>query len=143
MKRIPPLGLSLFLTTNHWPLTTVEEDFPRKAFYSIGEVSRITGVHTHVLRYWETQGKLLKPSRRGSRHRLYRPADIQLIFEIKRLREEEKLSLAAMRRQMNHKPEQHRLAPPRSLPPASLDHQVLSLLKSIRDELLALKELLD
>jgi DNA-binding transcriptional MerR regulator len=121
----------------------VEEDFPRKTFYSIGEVSRITGVNTHVLRYWETQGKLLKPSRRGSRHRLYRPADIQLIFEIKRLREEEKLSLAAMRRQMNHKPEQHRLAPPRSLPPTSLNHQVLTLLKTIRDELLALKELLD
>ena len=143
MKRIPPLGLNLFLTTNHWPLTTVEEDIPRKAFYSIGEVSRITGVNTHVLRYWETQGKLLKPSRRGSRHRLYRPADIQLILEIKRLREEEKLSLAAMRRQMNHKPEQHRLVPPRALPPNPLDHQVLTLLKSIRDELLALKELLD
>ena len=89
----------------------MEEDIPTKAFYTIGEVSRITGVKTHVLRYWETQGKLLKPTRRGSRHRLYRPADIQLIFEIKRLREEEKLSLAAMRRQMNHKPEQHRLAP--------------------------------
>jgi hypothetical protein len=47
-----------------------------------------------------------------------------------------------MRRQMNHKPEQHRL-PPRPLAPAPLDHQVLSLLKSIRDELLALKELLE
>jgi DNA-binding transcriptional MerR regulator len=121
----------------------VEEDIPRKAFYSIGEVSRITGVNTHVLRYWETQGKLLKPSRRGSRHRLYRPADIQLIFEIKRLREEEKLSLAAMRRQMNHKPEQHHLVPPRPLPPNPLEHQVLTLLRSIRDELLALKELLE
>ena len=142
MKRIPPLGLSLFLTTNHWPLTTVEEDIPRKAFYSIGEVSRITGVNTHVLRYWETQGKLLKPSRRRSGHRLYRPADIQLILEIKRLREEEKLSLAAMRRQMNHKPEHHRL-PPRLFTPSPLDNQVLSLLKTIRDELLALKELLD
>jgi len=142
VKRIPPLGLSLFLTTNHWPLTTVKEDFPRKAFYTIGEVSRITGVNTHVLRYWETQGKLLKPSRRGSRHRLYRPADIQLIFEIKRLRDEEKLSLAAMRRQMNHKPEHHRL-PPLPLPPAPLDNQALTLLKTIRDELLALKELLE
>lgn len=121
----------------------MEEEFPRKAFYTIGEVSRITGVKTHVLRYWESQGKLLKPNRRGSRHRLYRPADIQLIFEIKRLREEEKLSLAAMRRQMNHKPEQHRLVPPRPLPAGPLDNQVMTLLKTIRDELLALKDLLD
>jgi DNA-binding transcriptional MerR regulator len=124
-------------------MTTVEEDIPRKAFYTIGEVSRITGVKSHVLRYWETQGKLLKPSRRGSRHRLYRPADIQLILEIKRLREEEKLSLAAMRRQMNHKPEQHRLLPSRPLTSSPLDNQVLTLLKTIRNELLALKELLD
>jgi DNA-binding transcriptional MerR regulator len=121
----------------------VEEDFPRKAFYSIGEVSRITGVKTHVLRYWESQGKLLKPNRRGSRHRLYRPADIQLIFEIKRLREEEKLSLAAMRRQMHYKPEQPRLLLPRPLPAVTVDNQVVTLLKSIRDELLALKELLE
>ncbi len=121
----------------------MEEDIPPKAFYTIGEVSRITGVNTHVLRDWETRGKLLKPTRRGSRHRLYRPADIQLILEIKRLREEEKLSLTAMRRQMHHKPEHHRLLPPRPLPPSPVNHQVLTLLKTIRDELLALKDLLE
>jgi DNA-binding transcriptional MerR regulator len=143
VKRLPPLGLNLFLTTNYWPLTIVEEDIPSKAFYTIGEVSRLTGVKTHVLRYWESRGKLLKPGRRRSRHRMYRPADIQLIFEIKRLREEEKLSLAAMRRQMHHKPEQHRLLPSRPLPAAPVDNQVLTLLKTIRNELLALKEFLE
>ena len=120
----------------------MEENFPVKAFYTIGEVSRITGVKTHVLRYWESQGKLLKPNRRGSKHRLYRPADIQLIFEIKRLREEEKLSLAAMRRQMNPQAQRHLpSAQPTLFPP--MENQVLRLLRSIRDELLALKELLD
>jgi DNA-binding transcriptional MerR regulator len=120
----------------------VEEDFPRKAFYSIGEVSRITGVKTHVLRYWESQGKLLKPNRRGSKHRLYRPADIQLIFEIKRLRDEEKLSLAAMRRQM-HPQVQRRSSPSQPFLFSSPDNQVLTLLRTIRDELLALKEILE
>jgi DNA-binding transcriptional MerR regulator len=119
----------------------VEEHIPPKAFYTIGEVSRITGVKTHVLRYWESQGKLLKPTRRRSRHRLYRPADIQLILEIKRLREEDKLSLEAMRRQMN--PEAQRRLPPRPLAAAPLEPQVLTLLKTIRDELLALKDLLE
>ena len=118
-----------------------EEDIPRKAFYSIGEVSRITGVHTHVLRYWEDQGKLLKPSRRRSRHRLYRPDDIQLIFEIKRLRDEEKLSLAAMRRQLNPRPQQPRQISP-AFPPTP-QNEVKSLLQAIREELLALKELLE
>ena len=119
----------------------VEEDIPRKAFYTIGEVSRITGVHTHVLRYWEEQGKLLKPSRRRSRHRLYSPQDIQLIFEIKRLREEEKLSLTAMRRQLNPRPQQQRQVSP-VFPPAP-PNEVKSLLQAIREELLALKEMLE
>lgn len=120
----------------------MEENIPRKAFYTIGEASRITGVKTHVLRYWEDQGKLLKPTRRRSRHRLYRPADIQLIFEIKRLREEEKLSLEAMRRQMHPQPDPRRL-PFRPLSPPPLENQVLTLLRAIRDELLALKEFLE
>jgi len=123
----------------------VEEEFPRKQFYTIGEVSRITGVKTHVLRYWESQGKLLKPSRRSSRqHRLYRPVDIQLIFEIKRLREEEKLTVAAMRRQMRYQPDQlHRLPPPPSFALDSPESRIKDLLRAIREELLALKELLD
>jgi len=118
----------------------VEEDIPQKAFYTIGEVSRLTGVQPHVLRYWEEPGKLLRPSRRHSRHRLYRPADIQLVFEIKRLREEEKLSLTAMRRQLHSRPP----APPPG--PAVLPappNTVHSLLQALRDELLALKELLE
>jgi DNA-binding transcriptional MerR regulator len=119
----------------------VEEDIPRKAFYTIGEVSRITGVHPHVLRYWEDRGKLLKPGRRRSRHRLYRPDDIRLIFEIKRLRDEEKLSLAAMRKQLHPRPQ-----PPRQVWPASIptpQNEVKSLLQAIRDDLLALKEMLE
>ncbi len=114
----------------------MEEEFPQKAFYTIGEVSQITGVQPHVLRYWESQGKLLKPTRRGSRHRLYRPADVQLIFEIKRLRDEEKLSVAAMRRQL-------RPAAPAPSPFPYVSQELLVLLHDIREELLALKALLE
>ncbi len=119
----------------------VEEDIPRKAFYTIGEVCRITGVHPHVLRYWEDRGKLLKPSRRRSRHRLYRPSDIQLIFEIKRLRDEDKLSLAALRKQLNPQPPRQPQAP--AAYPVAPQSEVKSLLQAIREDLLALKELLE
>jgi DNA-binding transcriptional MerR regulator len=123
----------------------VEEEIPQKQFYTIGEVSRITGVRPHILRYWESRGKILRPSRRKSRHRIYRPADIQLIFEIKRLREEEKMTLPAMRRQLKeqagHYHRTRHLPPPPSFPPVS--HPVLALLEEIRQELLAVKELLE
>jgi DNA-binding transcriptional MerR regulator len=125
----------------------VDEDIPQKQFYTIGEVSRITGVRPHVLRYWESRGKILRPNRRKSRHRVYRPADIQLIFELKRLREEEKMTLPAMQRQLKEQLPQYQrtrhlpLPPPAAFPPVS--HPVLALLEDIRRELLAIRELLE
>jgi DNA-binding transcriptional MerR regulator len=125
----------------------VDEDIPHKQYYTIGEVSRITGVRPHVLRYWESRGKILRPTRRKSRHRLYRPADIQLIFELKRLREEEKMTLPAMQRQLKEQVgHYHRTRNLPSPPPptfAPVSHPVMALLQDIRRELLALKELLE
>ncbi len=119
------------------------EELPGKRFYTIGEVSRITGVRPHVLRYWETRGKILRPYRKSSRHRLYRATDIQLIFEIKRLRDEEKLTLAAMRRQLQV--HDRGLMPRRQapLPLKPPENEGLALLRAIRNELLALKDLLE
>jgi hypothetical protein len=34
---------------------------PDKLYYKIGEVSRITGVKPHVLRYWESEFREIKP----------------------------------------------------------------------------------
>jgi DNA-binding transcriptional MerR regulator len=118
----------------------VDEDIPHKQYYTIGEVSRITGVRPHVLRYWESRGKILRPTRRKSRHRLYRPADIQLIFE-------EKMTLPAMQRQLKdqvghyHRTRNLPSPPPPTFAPVS--HPVMALLQDIRRELLALKELLE
>jgi DNA-binding transcriptional MerR regulator len=119
----------------------LHEEIPKKQYYTIGEVSRITGVRAHVLRYWESQGKILHPVRRRSRHRLYRPADIQLIFEIKRLREEEKLTLPAMRRQLQGQQLSRGFQPKTPSPAAG--YEVRQLLQGIREELEALKELLE
>jgi DNA-binding transcriptional MerR regulator len=119
----------------------MEEAIPQKQYYTIGEVSRITGVRAHVLRYWESQGKILKPGRRRSRHRVYCAADIQLIFEIKRLREEEKLTLPAMRRQLRQQPGSQSFQP--QPPPRTFGNEALALLHTIREELEALKELLE
>ncbi len=119
------------------------EELPTKKFYTIGEVSRLTGVRPHVLRYWETRGKILRPYRKTSRHRLYRTADIQLIFEIKRLRDEEKLTIAAMRRQLQAQargPVPYQQAP---LPEKPSKDERLALLQAIRDELREIKDLLD
>ena len=58
---------------------------PDKIYFKIGEVSEIVGVEPYVLRYWETEFELLKPSKAPSRHRLYKKKDVELLLEIKRL----------------------------------------------------------
>jgi len=51
----------------------------RKEFYSIGEAADLTGVKPHVLRYWETQFRLLNPRKTSGGSRVYRRPDIQLL----------------------------------------------------------------
>lgn len=58
---------------------------PEKIYFKIGEVSEIVGVEPYVLRYWETEFDLLKPSKAPSKHRLYKKRDVELLLEIKRL----------------------------------------------------------
>ena len=58
---------------------------PDKIYFKIGEVSEIVGVEPYVLRYWETEFELLKPSKAPSRHRLYKKKDVELLLDIKRL----------------------------------------------------------
>ena len=58
---------------------------PEKIYFKIGEVSEIVGVEPYVLRYWETEFDLLKPSKAPSNHRLYKKRDVELLLEIKRL----------------------------------------------------------
>jgi len=59
--------------------------FPDKEYYSISEVCEITGLKSHVLRYWESQFKILSPSKNRAGNRAYRKNDIQIIQLIKHL----------------------------------------------------------
>lgn len=74
---------------------------PEKYFYTIGDVCNLTGIRPHVLRYWESQFKLLKPARRYSGHRKFTRKDIDLINRIKFLVIEKKFTLAGAKREIN------------------------------------------
>ena len=57
----------------------------RKTYYSIGEVSTLTGLKPHVLRYWETQFAILSPSKNRGGTRVYRMREIETILLVKHL----------------------------------------------------------
>ena len=56
-----------------------------KDIFSIGEASEITHVAPYVMRYWESEFRLLRPSRRESGQRRYSRNDLETILKIKDL----------------------------------------------------------
>jgi DNA-binding transcriptional MerR regulator len=73
---------------------------PDKLYYKIGEVSEITGIEPYVLRYWESEFKIMSPSRSKSRQRLYRKRDLELIMEIKRLLYDERFTIEGAKKRL-------------------------------------------
>jgi len=58
---------------------------PEKAYFRIGEVSKILEVEPYVIRYWETEFRTIKPVRTKTAQRLYRKKDVQELLNIKDL----------------------------------------------------------
>ena len=58
---------------------------PEKAYFRIGEVSKILNVETYVIRYWETEFRTVSPVRTKTAQRLYRKKDVQELLNIKNL----------------------------------------------------------
>ena len=71
-----------------------------KLYYSISEVSRLTGLKQHVLRYWETEFPSLRPKKNRAGNRAYRITDIKHIFLIKRLLYTEKFTIEGARERL-------------------------------------------
>jgi DNA-binding transcriptional MerR regulator len=71
-----------------------------RLYYRIGEVSRITGLKAHVLRYWESEFKVIRPHKGGSLQRLYRRKDLDLILKIKKLLYEEGFTIAGAKKKI-------------------------------------------
>jgi DNA-binding transcriptional MerR regulator len=129
-----------------------ETTIPDKLYFKIGEVCDITGVKQHVLRYWESEFKILSPQRAHSRQRLYRREDVENILRIKRLLKEEgftisgaKKLLAAERRRPRPAPEPPSPAKPAAAtPPATGDQaKAATIFSGIKEELLTLKKILE
>ena len=62
-----------------------EVHIPNKRYFTIGEVSNICGLKTHVLRYWEQEFSELEPIKRKGNRRYYQQKDLILVLQIKDL----------------------------------------------------------
>ena len=71
-----------------------------KLYYSISEVSKITGLEAYVLRYWESEFDILRPKKNRGGNRVYTQKDIDIINRINYLRKKEKLTIEGTRRKL-------------------------------------------
>jgi proline racemase/DNA-binding transcriptional MerR regulator/quercetin dioxygenase-like cupin family protein len=80
-------------------MSDLERDEARKPF-SIGHVTKITGINASTLRSWEQQG-LIAPAKSGGGRRTFNQNDILRIQEIDRLRRVYGYSLAGVKRALD------------------------------------------
>ncbi len=108
-----------------------------KLYFKIGEVAEIVGVAPHVLRYWESEFRSLKPQKSRSQQRVYRRRDVETLLKIKHLLYEEKFTIAGARQQMSADRGDVNTAPP------APDYRVKRSLEEVRRNLEALRATLE
>ena len=112
---------------------------PEKHYFRIGEVKKITGVEPHVLRYWESEFKIIRPQRASSKQRLYRRVDVENILTIKKLLYEDGYTVPGARKLLAEKKEPKKTvqeaAPPRT--------DSRSMLAELKSDLQQLQEMLE
>jgi len=110
------------------------ERIARKTYYAIGEVSTLTGLKPHVLRYWETQFDMISPNKNRGGSRVYRMRDIETILLVKHLLYEKRFTVEGAKREMKELRKGGRAAEAAKL------HTDPAVLASIKEELTALRE---
>ena len=103
-----------------------------KKYYSIKEVSDMLGIPDSTLRYWEKEFKEISPKKNAKGIRHYTAADIEQIKLVNHLVKEKSLTIKGAKSRMKDNPQ------------TTLDsNDVVSRLKAVREELLAILAELD
>ena len=74
---------------------------PGKRYFTIGEVSELCRVKSHVLRYWEQEFPPLKPVKRRGNRRYYQRHDVILIRQIRNLLYEQGYTIGGARQKLS------------------------------------------
>lgn len=131
MRGSPRLRLALWV--KH-----MDNRFPQKLFYRIGDVSEITGIKPHVLRYWESEFSGLHPRKNHAGQRIYERRDVELVLEIKKLLYEQRYTISGAKKLLARRTKQALRKPA----PAKMPGDMSEALKLCYQELRGLLTLL-
>ncbi len=71
-----------------------------KYYYTISEVCKITGLKSHVLRFWEKKFPQLHPKRKKRGNRYFTTEDIEIIKKIKYLLYDKKFTIDGAKKRL-------------------------------------------
>ena len=111
---------------------------PDKLYFKIGEVASLTKVKPYVLRYWESEFKIISPRKSLTNQRVYSRRDIELILDIKRLLYKEGFTLDGAKKKIKEIQAERS----KQLDFGFNEKQFQTALKSIKKELTQIKKLL-
>ena len=127
---------------------------PAKRYFTIGEVSELCMVKPHVLRYWEQEFGQLRPVKRRGNRRYYQHHEVLLVRRIRELLYGEGFTIIGARGRLDEEANgaqpltrrrgsQAALAAASTAAAEAAEAMVLAHTVQLRDELLAIANLLD
>ena len=99
---------------------------PEKLYYSIGEIAEAFDVNPSLIRFWEKEFEILKPKKNTKGTRKFTSQDIDKIELIHFLVKERGFTLEGAKKEIHSQ--------------NSNKHQIVRRLKSIREELIRIRE---
>jgi DNA-binding transcriptional MerR regulator len=84
--------------------SSVLPPIPAKRYFTIGEVSELTQVKPHVLRYWEQEFTQLRPLKRRGNRRYYQHHEVLLVRRIRELLYEHGFTISGARNRLESEP---------------------------------------
>ena len=75
---------------------------PDKLYFRIGDVAKLLGVETYVLRFWESEFPQMRPNKSGTGQRLYRKRDVEMAVRVRNLLHGEGYTIVGARQVLAH-----------------------------------------
>lgn len=120
-----------------------------KLYYRIGEVSQIVGVQPHVLRYWETEFRTIRPQKSHKGQRVYSRRDVEKLLKVKELLKTQGFTIAGARKKLRDTDAERSVeaavveTPPKAMPAPAAElprARLREVLLGIREEIVAMLE---
>ena len=105
------------------------KDIDEKIYYSIGEVSKIIGISTSKIRFWEKEFDSIKPKKNKKGNRIFNKKELNKLKLIHHLLKEKKYTIDGAKKKMRKNPEK-----------TETHQKVIENLKKIKAELIEIRK---